>query len=1131
MALSRCPRAAFALLLAVVVSSTLGLAAQDAGPAPDTGTAQADADLVTQTLPLDIATASFYELADWLRSLGLPDSGSIAELKARLYEHYGVSAPAVASPGRVITIERAVSAEYFKIEGNEGSVIRVSGGVVLTVRDDASEESQRLEADEIVYDKDANAVTARGHVHYLRTKGSTSEEFTGQTLSVDLDDWSGVFLDGKLWRSGSTASSTPADTPAAAGSGSGQRGFSFEADTILKRSGSLLVLDNGIITACDADNPHFSIRAKRLWLLGSNEWAIADAVLSLGEVPMVWIPFFFYPGEEIVFHPVLGYRDREGRFLQTTTYIIGAKPKSEKSSILSFAQGNSEGKKELRGVFLKPMEGETAAASNSSLKVLADVYSSLGACIGLVGNFPTAGPFEGLKFTVEAGLSRSIFTTTTGTGYSPYIAAAGWESVWNESRIFSGSLPIRYAFDLSTTIKPGIGSATISLPFYSDRYFTDDFGDRSEDMDWIGLSDSSTTTSSTTISSFTQKLQWSYSLKPSILSPWISSISVNKLALSMAWLSKENSTLKASESLTLFNADPSRYFFYPSIMRPLDVSLSLKGSLLPSAAGTPKSGDDGAAGGGGLVLKAPWEAEEGEGAAGQSGSASKVIPDFRLAKRVPSFPAAGATASSPPFSLNWTLDPTAYVEQRFLSDEWSGPDAVDLSELLYSLVSYHLSSSLVAAYSRPDGLVSGSLSLGWVSQDQNRTTTDDTSYSSLVSSYLLTDYEYRLAKLTSALKLSTKPFTGFWPLSPTTLSYNLEGYLYEYSYDSLDGSTPVYETLYPAWDSTMISTHAATISFGLRTGSSTQSLGLSMSLPPTTEAYTGSLSLAASPGGWKLTASLKSRMYRSSSLLSFSFDPVAANFALAAPFGLTLSDSLAYDASGGIFKSNTATLGWGPVSASLAAAQGYYYYPVIDDPILGSGWVAASSEESFVFSSFKMAFDKTWKSPENAPYSASIGVAASFTQSLLQFSDSVLGLSLNIGFKVSKFIDLSFKSVSQNSAAWRYCPWLFPAIEKTGQTADYYFRNPVVDIFNGFAFWDSSLRTASLFKLKSLSISMTHDLHDWDLTFSLTATPTLDTSVTPHKYVLESEFSILLAWKDLSQIKASLSKDSEGYSF
>lgn len=1154
MFLSRpCPAArvisvAAALLFSLGVASVASVAAQESAAtppsssSPDTSSSPAtsssagasEEDLVKQTLSLDISTASFYELADWLRSLGLSDSGAIAELRSRLYAHYGVKPPGSPAKGKSITIERAVAAEYFTVEGGDDSIIRISGGVVLTVRDEATGESQRLEADEIIYDKARNAVTARGHVAYKRTTASSSEEFSGQTLSVDLDDWAGVFLDGKMRRSGGASSGTSSTqgTASAAGAGTKERGFSFEADTILKRSGDLLVLDNGIVTACEAEAPHFSIRAKRLWLLGPNEWAIADAVLSLGEVPMIWIPFFFYPGEELVFHPVLGFREREGRFVQTTTYLIGSKPKSTSSSILSIAQVDASGRKKLRGVFLKPVEGAPEKESGATLKVMADLYSSLGACLGIVGNFPKAGPFEGLKLDIEVGLSRSIFSTSTGTGYSPYVSDGNWKSVWNESNFFSTTLPIRYAFNLSTTLKTGLGSTTLNLPFYSDRYFTDDFGDRSEDMDWIGITDASTTTtSSSSVSSFTQKAQWSFNFTPSALSPWLGSVSVNRLAVSMAWLSALNETLKASESSALFAVDPARYFFYPNILRPVDVSLSFKGGLLPSSKKTDASKDGQPA----LVLRSPWASDDAAETAkpedGQNrGASTGAAPSpngaaFRLPKRVPSF--ATVTTSSSPWSVTWTLEPSAYIEQRFLSGEWKGPGDIDMSELLYDLQSYHLAASLASSYAAPNGAFSGSFSMGWVSQDQTRTTTDNAAYASLVSSYRLADNEYRLSKLTSSLKLTTKPFADFWLLSPSTLGYTLEGYLFEYAYGGLDAvGDPLYTTLTPAWNSTMVSSHAAAALLGINTGASVQSVGLTMSLPPTSESYTGTVNLAAAATGWKLSAALKGRAYRATSPADFSWDPLTTTISMTTPFGLSLSDTLAYDSVLGAVKANTATLGWGPFSASLAAGLGHYYYPVI-----GSGWVAYTTEEELVFSSFKAAFSKTWKNPPGAPLAASFSVDASYNQNLLQFSNSILGLSLSLTFKVTDLIDVSFKSVSQNSSAWRYCPWLFPAVEKTGYTADDYFTNPLTDILDGFAFWDTGARTSSLFKLKSLSVSVAHDLHDWNLSFSLTSAPTLDTSSTPYKYILESKFSVLLAWKDVSQIKAKLSKDSDGYSF
>jgi hypothetical protein len=1159
--------------------------ASAATPAPQAGAATPDADLVLATLPLDISTSTFDELTNWARSLGLSDSGSSAELRSRLYDYYHVKAPAGAQGGRTITIEHAGTAEYFKLDSSKSPIVRVSGGVVLTLSDEAKGESQRLEADQIVYDRERNAVTAMGHVHYHREGPQGVEEFSGETMNADLDDWSGLFLDGKMRRTGagaataqktpaaqaaaSTTTSTPASPgPSTAPSGAPtERAFTFEADTILKRTGNLLVLDNGMITASDAEHPYYSIRAKRLWLLGDNEWAIADAVLSVGEVPLLWLPFFYYPGEEIVFHPVLGFQSRAGTFMQTTTYLIGSKSAAQGTSILSFAQSSSGEQKELHGVFLKPIEGTTAKAdTGATLKLLADVYTNLGAYAGLTGNFPKSGILDKLNFTAGVGVSRSLFATANG--YSPYTSDSNWTSIWNNSQFFGAGIPLRYGLDFSAGLSFGGLSMSLALPFYSDSYFNNDFANRSEDMDWINLSNgtstsptsstsSSTTTSSTTttatvINSFTQTFQASYTLKPAALSPWLSSVELSHLSASIAWLSQTNTTLynlyNSENSLPLFAVDPAQYFFYPSLTRPLDAAVTLKGSLLPGAAPNPGAGASSAVGAAsaagaasapaagapaagskntGLDLQSPWDAEQDGSAAGTPGGATDSTSasggDFKLTGRAPSFPAAPASATNGGFSLDWQLSPSAYIEDRYLSDLWNGPADVDFSDFLYQLYSYRVASSLQAGFAPPNGAVSGSLGLSWTSQDQTRTTTDNSNYNSLVSSYLLTDYQYRLSQLGSAFKAQVKPFNDIYLLSPTALSYDLEGNLFQYAYSGLDSrNNPVYQTLGPAWNSTMVTINTAAATLGLRTGAQTQTLMLTFSLPPTTEAYAATLNLAAGSGDWGAAFSSTDRMYRAAVGSPFLFDPLSVTASLNAPLGLKLADTATYDWTLGGFKTNMATFAWGPFSAGLGATYDYTYAPA-----LGTGWQAIGSQ-FFQLSSAKVAYHQEFKFPDGAPYSGSFIIDSSYAQNLLQFTDSVISLGLSLKFRLANWLDLSFTSLSQNSDAWRYWPWLFPAVSSLGNPSDFY-RNPFEDIWDSFSFWDTAARTASFFKLKSISVSLVHDLHDWDLSFTLTASPVLDT--TTMAYTLSPSFSVMVRWRDVPDIKASVSKDTSGYTF
>jgi len=1143
-------------------STPAGDAAAEAPPSADppsgaASSAEDEADLVRKTLALDISTASFYELVAWCRSRGLPSGGSIAELKARLYESYGVEPPAAAgAAGRTVTIERAAEAEYFELEEEGSSLVRLSGGVVLVVREEGKAESHRLEADEILYDRDRNSVSAKGRVRYRREGSAGVEEFFGETIVVDLDDWSGVFLDGRLRRT-------------EAGAAEGERGLSFSSETMLKRSGDVIILERGTVSSCDEESPHYSVRARKMWLLGENEWAVSDAVLSVGEVPILWLPFFYYPGDEIVFHPVFGYRSREGRFVQTTTYLIGRKvEKKEASGFFKMAKASSGGPVETRGIFLHPVKDAEAAAkdaaSGPTLKLLADLYSGLGAFVGLDGKLAAKAPLEKLEFTAGVGLSRSLFPVTNG--YSPYVQEGDWRSVMNGSELFGASLPFRYGLDLSASLRSGGLSASLGLPVYSDPFFERDFRYRSEDMEWLdfgGLADSASSTSTSASSSqpskrssLLQRLDLSYSWRPAALSPWLSQFDLSRLGLSLTWLAKA----ATDDGSILYDADPAREFFYPDVFRPVDASLTLRGSLLP-AKGKEAAGAAASVAAQGEGLREPWEeasggaAGEGEaaggegegegpagtadasggpagGAAGEGGAesgAAAAAPKneatgsgLRQAGRLPDAPRA---ASRDPFSLSadWSLTPSAFIEDRYLGGEWQESGDIDFSRL-YRLSSYRLGATLGATARAFGDLATASLGLSFNSQDQSRVSTDDPDYASRVASYRLADAQYRQAKLGSSLKLSAKPFADSWLFGSSSLSYSLDAKLYELAYKGMDGDTALYSERFPEWSSDGVTSHAAAFTLGLRTGSKTQSLGVAMSLPPTTEAYSALLSLEAGEGGLGATLGVKARMYRPTGAADYSYDPVSATLGLTGSGGLKLGDSLSYDAVLGKPLTNSASLGLGGFTATLQHKQSPGYTPV-----LGSGWVS-DGDTAFRATDFTAALKGDLKSPEDSKLGLGLSLSGSYTQNLLRFSESVLSLGLTASLKIDRFLDLSFTSLSQNAAVWRYWPGLFPAVDALGG-AEAWYKNPLLDLYESVSFWDPEARRRSLFKLKSLSLKLKHDLHDWDLSFELSATPKLDTSSTPYVYVLDTSFSILVAWRDVPEIKTKVTKDDSGLAY
>ncbi len=121
------------LLLAIALSISLPAYAQEAAPSrspPETRSAEeksdaptsvsasapafaTDRDLTLETIPLDIDTASYYELLAWSERLDLSTRGSKTDLQNRLRTHYGISAtaevPETDGESRPIFIESANS--------------------------------------------------------------------------------------------------------------------------------------------------------------------------------------------------------------------------------------------------------------------------------------------------------------------------------------------------------------------------------------------------------------------------------------------------------------------------------------------------------------------------------------------------------------------------------------------------------------------------------------------------------------------------------------------------------------------------------------------------------------------------------------------------------------------------------------------------------------------------------------------------------------------------------------------------------------------------------------------------------------------------------------------------------------
>lgn len=244
-----CNRRILANLFALATVSLLSVASTAEAQGPVRRSAPVVRD---STAPSDSARAPA-ELVKWIE----PDS-ILAELLAR--EGYSKTR----YQGRKVTFDATTRTLY--LEGDPAAVLR---GTALLV------------GDTILYNDSTRIVVARGDTVVLRdpSQGSADVVALG-AMTYNVEE-----------RRGSV---TNISTSVESGETWFMRGSraAFVSDTA-KGKQTTFYARNGTITSCDDDVPDYHFSAKEIKVVSKNLLVARPAVLYIGDVPVLWLPFIF----------------------------------------------------------------------------------------------------------------------------------------------------------------------------------------------------------------------------------------------------------------------------------------------------------------------------------------------------------------------------------------------------------------------------------------------------------------------------------------------------------------------------------------------------------------------------------------------------------------------------------------------------------------------------------------------------------------------------------------------------------------------------------------------------------------------------------------------------------------------
>jgi len=1084
----------------------------------------AEETLEQRTRAQDIIALDFFQLQAWLRREDLSTRGNVDELRRRLFEYYNLDPSALsAEDSRAendlqVFIESAEEGSYFDIEEVEEQYVRLRGGVRMRLVDRAENTTHTIEAQEIIFNQAQDLVTARGEVIYLIERPESTETFSGKTLIFQVGDWEGFFVEGS------------GDSP---GTGDDAIDYRYRADLISRSEEGVVVMENAIITSSPAEDPYYRLQASKIWIIGAGEWALEDAVLYVGDIPLFYFPYFFRPGDEIVFHPVFGAQIRNGTFIQTTTYLRGRKPRAEDR--FSFLQTESveNKRKYLDGIFLRASaellpSGELNSAD--TLKLIVDYYTNLGAYLALEGSFSSLEVVTPLEFNFALSYSRHLYSTGRGVDQftSTYTQDGRAQEFPVNSNFFGVSIPLRYILETEFGISAQQFSANLLFQLYSDRYITQDFEQRSEDNDFYGLiigeREFLEQNTASEISSFVWRLGASYNVG-ALISPFISQFAIQDFVLLVNWNSKLVPTTLLNDYVLAANNSPERYFFFPQTIVAPNIRLSMGGTILSPeiVAGRATPDEDREISIISYDARPPWgrpkEEEEDEEEDGDSEIEFRNPTSFaNLTGYTPRLPLN--------YSLTYTLQPALNIQLNTNNREWDQADDIDFSVQYSSLTS---DNSLQLGYMldlyQRYLFFSGNFDF----IGRYRTLLESENLTESENTLLLNDaYAYTYFGILNTTTLSSFFLQEFAPLSGTNVSYSIGTRLYQYQFKELDSNNnPVYEPTMVDFDEETITSHNLQLQFAWQALAASQQLTLSYQLPPLDQQVSALLTLVFGPlqlsSNFSATEIDNEEMGNEETDVEWKLNNLTSSATLNIIDNLSLSANTSVNLDEAYIQSVRASLTAWFVNVSFSAD--YLRDVTFNSNFLNEGlanpWQESGEQELRPRAiSIRIAENFTPEALWKNRFRSSVSINSSLEWDLQRYTNSFFTFGFGLTFFIFEFLDLTISTNVRNSQIYIYFDDL---ARRVGRTP----RNFFEDFFRSINIFNPSDLEAGLFKLENISVQATHNLADWDLVFSYTASPLLRVENNRPEYVWDQMISISIAWRALPELQREITIDRD----
>ncbi len=398
---------------------------------------------------------------------------------------------------------------------------------------------------------------------------------------------------------------------------------------------------------------------------------------------------------------------------------------------------------------------------------------------------------------------------------------------------------------------------------------------------------------------------------------------------------------------------------------------------------------------------------------------------------------------------------------------------------------------------------------------------------SAAKTLMLADYKAESQDIVNTNTVTLKPLSNFSYFSNSSVSWNSTIKLYRTEFTG-DADNPTWQSYGVDWeddDSVTVNSLSAVLSSSEFDNKLAQSLTFTTVMPPQLRQYTATLNLtfpfitASLSSGYQETThddvDIEEKWKKSPLSQSVSFSFPLSTIKSSYTSSIKLTEAFTYNLEDDNPDSLKFTASWSSFQLSYVMSYTYGY-----DFAKDTGWVVRTEKEflPYSLSASYSPSTKTFYRWSNR-ISVSPGLSTSITADLLRPTNSYFLFSPSLTFKIAEFLDLTFSSTSRNSVLY----WYF----KNGSD-DFYSDwggfpgNIVKDLIDSFRFDDTTKRENSGFKLKSLNMKISHNLHDWTFNFTMKVEPRLVTENNVKRYDFNPYITIGIVWNPMESMKTSI---------